>query len=78
MSYVSTMAIYSKYVVINNTISNLTLKDKRFIFHNIRNYKNINSDTLIPKLGFTVGEFSCFQILNENINRKKNNHKQLK
>jgi hypothetical protein len=51
-------------MVISSTIDNLTVKDKRFIFHCLREYK-CTPDTFMPAFGFTTAEFAVWQILGD-------------
>lgn len=62
---------YIKYRVMQYYTQNLSLKEKRYIFQNIRNLNtSVNSDYFMPTIGLTLGEFSLFQILNESSRRK--------
>lgn len=61
---------YCKYVILNLKVKKLNLKEKRYIFNCIRKY-NVDANYFIPRFGFTIGEFCCFQILNDNSRRNK-------
>lgn len=73
--------IWSKNQILNFITCQLSLKDKRRIFSELRQYisqandnkslqdidflKKNYNDLFLPEYGFTVGEFCSFVILNE-------------
>jgi len=63
-------ATWRKYWVMHYYVSNLRVKDKRFLFNNMRN-PDVNEHTFFPRYGFTAGEFAVYQKLTENNQKEK-------
>ena len=59
-----TFPTWQKYMVISKTVDNLTVKDKRFIFHCLREHR-CTPDTFLPSFGITTAEFAVWQILSD-------------
>lgn len=57
-----TYPIWERYVILSNVISNLTIKDRRFLFQIIRK-QSVHPDMFFPHYGFTLSEFSVWHIL---------------
>ena len=62
---------WKKYVCMQRYVERMRVKDKRQIFHIIRNTPQCNHDSFLPDFGLTAGEFCIWQVLSENM-RKKN------
>jgi hypothetical protein len=63
-----TYPTWKKYIVLSRFVDTLRVKDKRQIFHMMRNHgpDELHHDTFFPHFGITAGEFSVWQVLSEN------------
>lgn len=59
---------YYKTLALNEYMKNMPVKPKRLIFRLIRDCPN-NTNFYFPKYGITAGEFTSFNLLNENTRR---------
>lgn len=66
-----TFPTWEKYIVISNSIENLRVKDKRFIFHTLRKTPEATENYFFPHFGFTTSEFACWQILTDGRKQRK-------
>lgn len=64
-------ATWKKYTVMGSVMERLRVRDKRHIFQMIRLHPNVSHDTFFPAYGFTVGEFSVWQVLSDNVRRNR-------
>lgn len=75
---------YRKYIVIQNEVDKLSIKDKRRLFKIMRESDYIDANTFLPLYGLTAGEFSTWYVLagsqrrqfysNSNNNNNNNNN----
>jgi len=69
-------ATNSQYTVINKTVAELSIRDKRQIFQNMRKAedrqpdKKLDNGLFLIHHGITVGQFALFQILHDHIENK--------
>jgi hypothetical protein len=63
-------ATWIKYIVIMKQVQSLSMREKRSAFYAMRNSPGCTSDTLLPKLGMTMGEFCVFHTLTQSMSRK--------
>ncbi len=64
-------ATYNKYIALNYYVSQMPVRPKRLIFRLTRGCTN-NTNIYFPKYGITAGEFTTFNLLNENTRRGTN------
>ena len=65
-------SIWQRYMVLGHSISMLSVKQRRHIFHTVRNSPHPTSaDLFFPEYGFTLGEFATFQVLLADTRRKR-------
>ena len=53
---------WAKYVVMKSSMDRMRVREKRKVF-NLMRLPGMSSETFLPAHGFTLGEFSAFQIL---------------
>ncbi len=63
-------ATYHKTLALNYYMKNMPVKPKRLIFRLTRDCPH-NTNIYFPKYGITAGEFTSFNLLNENNRRGK-------
>ena len=70
-----TYPTWKKYIVVSRFVENLRVKEKRQIFHIMRNHGpgELSHDTFFPQFGITAGEFSVWQVLSENRKTRRKN-----
>lgn len=56
-------ATWAKYCVVAKFVASLSMKDRRFAFTCMRQQPSCTTDTLVPALGLTAGEFCIFHTL---------------
>jgi uncharacterized membrane protein len=67
-----TLATYRKNIIFHEIIKDLSFRDKRKVFADMRNASiNVTVDTLFPNYGFTVGDFSTLLMLSGGCRKKK-------
>lgn len=69
--FITNSCAFDHYNTAFKVFSTLKIKDKRAIFQLLRTTPNISPHHLLSHYGLTVGEFSVFQILGENLRKKK-------
>lgn len=68
----STVATFKKYEILYDYVRNISIKDKRKIFADMRTASiELTADTLFPLYGLVAGEFATFAVLTENSRSKK-------
>lgn len=72
-----TYPTWERYTILAHVISNLTIRDRRQIFHLARSTNtSFFADLFFPNYGFTLAEFAVWYILGDNrrkIHKKKIN-----
>lgn len=65
--FVDAKCTWVKYIVLSRVVSCIRIRDKRLIFHILRNHDEteVDENTFFPSLGFTSGEFAVFNILSD-------------
>jgi len=67
-----TVATFKKYEILHDYVKNITVKDKRKIFADMRTATiKLSADTLFPQYGLVAGEFATFAVLTENVRKKE-------
>ena len=59
---------WTKTAVFRAYIERMRVREKRRVF-NIMRMPGMTADTFLPAHGFTLGEFSCFQVLSDSTRR---------
>lgn len=64
-----TFATWRKYIVIARHVDKLRVRDKRNIFHLMRECEHITADTFFPEYGITAGDFATWYVLKDSRRR---------
>lgn len=63
---------FGRYSCVANVVFNLSIRDRRTIFHLIRAHRTaLTPNTFFPAFGFTIAEFATWYALNESRKKKK-------
>ncbi len=54
---------WKRYVSLAQTVKNLRVREKRQIFMYMRMQDGVDHNSLLPKFGFSCGEFAIFHIV---------------
>jgi len=65
--------VWKRNVVVERTVSQLRVKDKRLLF-NLMRQPGVDENTFFPKYGITAGEFAVWHILADTARRAKREH----
>ena len=57
-------ATFVKYACLRSTCDRLRVRDKRKVFNLMRSEK-VDENSFMPQEGYTLGEFSIMQVLND-------------
>lgn len=68
MDGTTSYASWIKYTVLRSHIERMRVRQKRRVFHIMRT-ADMHADIFLPEHGFTLGEFSCFQVLGDSARR---------
>lgn len=71
-----TYPTWKKYIILSCHIESLRVRDKRQIFHTMRQMSTVlNEDSFLPQYGITAGEFAVWQVLSETRKTRRRAHK---
>ena len=59
-----TYPIWERYTVLSKVIGNMTIRDRRNLFHTMRSLP-VSPEAFFPSMGFTVAEFAVWHILGD-------------